>query len=114
MIRKLCPNLDKQDGLETVLEVPIPEEMYTKMGSNAALRWQNMRSLMKAQSANNFDHKSSPHLQAKSDNEFLALLKIVGATLIPFQVQLQNYTLSRPFNDCSIVSRLLIFPPSSV
>ncbi|XP_021284398.1 uncharacterized protein LOC110416681 [Herrania umbratica] len=100
MIRKLCPNLDKQDGLETVLEVPIPEEMYTKMGSNAALRWQNMRALMKAQSA--FDR--STHLQAKSDNEFLALLKIVGAPLIPFQVHLENYTLSGPLNskDCSI------------
>ena len=103
MIRKLCPNLDKQDGLETVLEVPIPEEMYTKMGSNAALRWQNMRALMKAQSA--FD--KSTHLQAKSDNEFLALLKIVGAPLIPFQVQLENYTLPSPLNDCSIVSTTL-------
>ncbi|OMO75064.1 hypothetical protein COLO4_26336 [Corchorus olitorius] len=100
MIRKLCPNLDKQDGLETVLEVPIPEEMYTKMGSNAALRWHNMRALMKAQSA--FD--KSTHLQAKSDNEFLALLKLVGAPLIPFQVHLENHTFTTPMNskDCSI------------
>ncbi|GLT58049.1 hypothetical protein SLA2020_309740 [Shorea laevis] len=83
MIRKLCPNLDNEDGLETVLEVPIPEEMFTKMGSNAALRWQNMRALMRAQSA--FD-KASTLLQAKSGGEFFALLKLVGAPLIPFQV----------------------------
>ncbi|XVE56031.1 hypothetical protein DITRI_Ditri03aG0204500 [Diplodiscus trichospermus] len=81
VMRKLCPNLDKEDGLETISEVPILEEMYTNMGNNVALRWQNMRALMKAQSA--FD--KSTHLQAKSDNEFLALLKIVGAPLIPFQ-----------------------------
>ncbi|CAA2961515.1 Hypothetical predicted protein [Olea europaea subsp. europaea] len=43
-MRKLCPNLDKEDGLETVLEVPIPEEMFNKMGSNAALRWKTAKS----------------------------------------------------------------------
>lgn len=102
MIRKLCPNIDKLNGLETVLEVPIPEEMFTKLGSNAALRWQNMRALMKAQSSA-FD--MSIRLQAKSDIELLALLKIVGVPLIPFQVQLKNYSLSGPLiKGCSIVS----------
>ncbi|KAF6137682.1 hypothetical protein GIB67_023616 [Kingdonia uniflora] len=30
-MRKLCPNFDQEDGLDTVLEVPIPEEMFTRM-----------------------------------------------------------------------------------
>lgn len=24
-MRKVCPNLDREDGLDTVLEVPVPE-----------------------------------------------------------------------------------------
>ncbi|GMI82513.1 Boundary of ROP domain9 [Hibiscus trionum] len=98
MIMKLCPNLDNQEGLETVLEVPIPEEMYTKMGSNEILRWQNLRNFMKARSS--FD--TSTYLLANSDNEFLTLLKIVGAPLIPLRVDLENYTRSSPIKDCSI------------
>ncbi|KAK8642442.1 hypothetical protein V6N13_011785 [Hibiscus sabdariffa] len=98
MIMKLCPNLDNEEGLDTVLEVPIPEEMYTKMGSNEILRWQNMRKLMRARSS--FD--SSSYLLANSDNEFLTLLKLVGAPLIPFRVDLENYTRSSPITDCSI------------
>jgi hypothetical protein len=41
------------------------------------------------------------HLQSKSDNEFVALLKIVGSPLIPFHVPLE-FCLSRPINDTSI------------
>ncbi|KAK8551869.1 hypothetical protein V6N12_040489 [Hibiscus sabdariffa] len=100
MIMKLCPNLANEEGLDTVLEVPIPEEMYTKMGSNEILRWQNMRKFMKARSS--FD--SSSYLLADSDNEFLTLLKLVGAPLIPFRVDLENYTRSSPITYCSIVS----------
>ncbi|MCD9637619.1 hypothetical protein HAX54_021020 [Datura stramonium] len=83
-MRTLCPNLDKKDGLETVLEVPIPEEMFDKMGSNgnAALQWQNMRNLMRAQSA---DKYSSHHVAV---DQFMFLFKIVGSALVPFQVQL--------------------------
>lgn len=102
MIRKTCsiPNLHSQDGIETVLEVPILEEMYTQLGTDAALLpWLNMRPFM------NDNISSTPHLQAKSDNEFLALLKIVGAPVLPFQVHLLNYTLPSPLRHCPIVSR---------
>ncbi|KAB2628078.1 hypothetical protein D8674_032873 [Pyrus ussuriensis x Pyrus communis] len=88
-MRKLCPNLDNQDGLATVLEVPIPEEMFTNMGSSAELQWANLRSSMKA------------HLSSGSNNEFMALLKLVGSPLIPLQVHCDN-ALSRPIKDCSI------------
>ncbi|KAM7272637.1 hypothetical protein ACFE04_027300 [Oxalis oulophora] len=101
-MRKLCPNFDNEDGLETVLEVPIPEEMITNMGSNTTLRWQNMRSLMKAENNENSNRgPTQQHLQAKSDNEFMALLKVVGAPLIPFQVHL-NQGLTRLVKNSSV------------
>lgn len=105
-MRKLCPNVDKENGLETVLEVPIPEEMFTNMGTNAAIRWHNLRALMKAQSAETNNHvngKSSSHLSAASNNEFMALLKLVGSPLIPFQVHL-DLAFNCSFRDYSIVS----------
>lgn len=127
-MRKLCPNFDREDGLDTVLEVPIPEEMFTSMGSNAVLRWQNLHGLMKAQSSSassgtDYCNKSSSsglytsssssspspqqqHLSSGSRNEFMALLKLVGSPLIPFQVQLDQ-ALTRPLKGCSIVSLLL-------
>lgn len=98
-MRKLCPNFEKEDGLETVLEVPIPEEMLLCMGSSTSNRWQNLRSLMKAQSGD-----KSSHLSSASNNEFMALLKLVGSPLVPVQVQSDQTLLTRPLRDCSVVS----------
>lgn len=119
-MRKLCPNLDNEDGLETVLEVPVPEEMFTKMGSNATGRWRNMHALMKAHAvvtavaadmrtpaSSSSMSNVNMHLQSKSDNEFVALLKIVGSPLIPFHVPLE-FCLSRPINDTSIVRLYIV------
>lgn len=98
-MRKLCPNLDNEDGLDTVLEVPIPEEMFSLMGSTAALRWHNLRAFMKNQSLNK---PSTSHFPAGVNSEFMALLKLVGSPLIPLQVHCDN-GLTRPIRDCSIV-----------
>lgn len=98
-MRKLCPNFDKVDGLETVLEVPIPEDMWTGIGSSGSNRWQNLHALMKAQISND----KCSHLSATSNNEFIALLKLVGSPLIPLQV-LCDHTLTRPLQDSNIVS----------
>lgn len=97
-MRKLCPNFDREDGLETILEVPIPEEMFTSMGSNLALRCQNMLAWMKAQTA---DKWSSPIIAGRF-NELSFLLYIVGSPLIPLQVRLDN-SVHRPIRDSSIV-----------
>ena len=104
----MCPNYDREHALDTVLEVPIPEEMFTKMGSSSASRWQNMRALMRAQAAAD----KSTHLQSKSDNEFIALLKLVGSPLIPFQAH-PDQPLTRPLKDCTIVCMNLSFSSSS-
>ncbi|GAV92818.1 LOW QUALITY PROTEIN: DUF620 domain-containing protein [Cephalotus follicularis] len=96
-MRKLCPNIDKDDGLETVLEVPIPEEMFASMGNNATLRSQNMLSWMRAQ---NSDKWSQPLIAARI-NELRFLLYLVGSPLIPLQVQL-GHSVQKPVKDCSI------------
>ncbi|KAF2299916.1 hypothetical protein GH714_005950 [Hevea brasiliensis] len=51
---------------------------------------------MSAQSAD-----ESSHLQSCSNNEFIALLKLVGSPLIPFQVH-PDQPVTRPIKDCSI------------
>nr|ALB00213.1 hypothetical protein [Populus tomentosa] len=96
-MRKLCPNIDREDGLETVLEIPIPEEMYTNMGSNAELRWQNMLTWMRAQTS---DKLSQPVIAARI-NELRFLLYMVGSPLIPLQVQV-GHSVHKPVKDCSI------------
>ncbi|KAJ4825273.1 hypothetical protein Tsubulata_038810 [Turnera subulata] len=96
-MRTLCRNYDKEDGLDTVLEVPIPEEMFRNMGANSASRWHQMRGLMRAQAADN----NLSMLHSKTNNEFVALLKLVGSPLLPFQVH-SDQPFTAHFNDCSI------------
>ncbi|XP_010265833.1 PREDICTED: uncharacterized protein LOC104603487 [Nelumbo nucifera] len=97
-MRKLCPNFEREDALETVLEVPIPEEMFASMGGTAAVRWQNMYNWMKSQCADKLD--SAPPLGGRSA-ELQVLLNVVGSPLIPVQVQTET-TVSRPIKNCSI------------
>ncbi|XP_049390839.1 uncharacterized protein LOC125855196 [Solanum stenotomum] len=94
-MRKLCPNLDKEDGLDTVLEVPLPEEMFSKTGgSSAAIRWKNMLNLMRADKLPD----RSKTVASGNNDQFMFLLKIVGSALIPFQVQL-DHAISLPVRD---------------
>nr|GEU89867.1 hypothetical protein [Tanacetum cinerariifolium] len=81
-MRVLCPNLDREDALETVLDVPIPEK-FTSMGSGVALRWQNMATWMKAQTLEKW---SSPVIASRY-NELNFLRYMVGSPLLPLQIQ---------------------------
>ncbi|KAL3820525.1 hypothetical protein ACJIZ3_006430 [Penstemon smallii] len=96
-MRKMCPNFDREDGLETVLEVPIPEEMFCSMGNNVAVRWQNMSTWMKAQTS---DKWSSPIIAGRY-NELSFLLYFVGSPLLPLQVQ-ADASIHRPVKHSSI------------
>ncbi|XP_076922109.1 uncharacterized protein LOC143583775 [Bidens hawaiensis] len=89
-MRVLCPNLDREDALETVLDVPIPEEMFTRMGSTVGLRWQNMATWMRAQT---IDKWSSPII-ANRYNELSFLLYMLGSPTLPLQIQLDNSSAS--------------------
>lgn len=98
-MRKLCPNIDRDDGLETVLEIPIPEELFSGMGNSVALRCQNMMTWMKAQTS---DKLSQPLIAARI-NELRFLLYLLGSPLIPLQVQV-GHSVHKPVKDSSIVS----------
>lgn len=99
-MKTLCPNYDREDALDTVLEVPLPDEMFPKNGCGCT-RWANMRSIVKSQLQTT--DKISPLLQAKSNIEFLSLLKLVGSPLIPFPVLMIDNPLGS-IRNCNIVS----------
>ncbi|XP_072952123.1 uncharacterized protein [Typha angustifolia] len=97
-MRKLCPNFDREDGLDTVLEVPIPDEMFPKGGGSGA-RLQNMRTWLKAQA---FDKAiDSPSQLSGRNAELQLLLNVVGSPLIPCPVP-HDQAFSRSIRDCSI------------
>ncbi|GAB4827545.1 hypothetical protein Ancab_034429 [Ancistrocladus abbreviatus] len=78
-MRTLCPNLDKEDGLETVLEVPIPEEMFPSSKS----KWPNVKSWMKP------NHGRSPPSAfpfGDRNSQIQLLLGVIGAPLIPLPI----------------------------
>lgn len=104
VMRNLCPNSDKEGGLDTVLEVPIPEEMFEKMGSTADVRWQNMRDLMRAHYQSAADKWAATANPLLSDTDhFMLLLKLVSSAFIPYRAQL-DHALTNPIKDGSIVT----------
>ncbi|XP_077224526.1 uncharacterized protein LOC143857885 isoform X2 [Tasmannia lanceolata] len=98
-MRKLCPNFDREDALDTVLEVPIPEEFFSSTGTNGALRWETaMRTWLKCSGPT--DNSPSP-AQAGRNAELSLLLNVVGTPLIPLSVQ-SDQAVNRSIKDCSI------------
>lgn len=75
-MRTLCPNFDREDGLDTVLEVPIPEEMFPSSKN----KWPNMKSWMKSNPA----PTSLPF--ADRNSQIQLLLGVIGAPLIPLPI----------------------------
>ncbi|GAB2224873.1 hypothetical protein Droror1_Dr00005651 [Drosera rotundifolia] len=105
-MRRWCPNFNDEDGLETVLEVPVPDEMFggntgsSNTSSNAALRWKNMKSWLKARDG---DQNKWVQTSTSFGNEFMLLLKLIGSPFIPFQLELDvKYCLARPIQHSSI------------
>ncbi|XP_021732390.1 uncharacterized protein LOC110699207 [Chenopodium quinoa] len=77
-MRTLCPNFDREDGLETVLEVPIPEEMFP----SAKNKWPNMKSWMKT----NPGRAPASLPFADRNSQIQLLLGVIGAPLIPLPI----------------------------
>ncbi|XP_059628053.1 uncharacterized protein LOC132270862 [Cornus florida] len=78
-MRTLCPNLDREDGLETVLEVPIPEETFGSSKQNRS--WQSMTSCMRS----HVERSAQSVLRARGA-EIQLLLGVAGAPLIPLPI----------------------------
>ncbi|KAK7300548.1 hypothetical protein RJT34_11394 [Clitoria ternatea] len=87
-MKKLCPNLEREDGLETVLEVPIPEEIFTKSGTSKA--WHNVKSWMKPNNVESSRSRTKASLFGGKNIDIQLLLGVVGAPLIPFHVNYDN------------------------
>ncbi|GAV56816.1 DUF620 domain-containing protein [Cephalotus follicularis] len=98
-MRKLCPNYDREDALETVLEVPIPEEMYIS-SKNIYKTWQNVKARMRT-------NKERPHTAASLTalfdggriSEIQLLLGVVGAPLIPLPTPSDDHPISKNIKD---------------
>ncbi|XP_006850401.2 uncharacterized protein LOC18440238, partial [Amborella trichopoda] len=82
-MRKLCPNFDREDGLDTVLEVPIPEEMFGNSSPRGLNSWQNMRAWMRAHAPGGGEQR--PLFGGRS-TDLQLLLNVIGAPLIPLPV----------------------------
>nr|XP_043630576.1 uncharacterized protein LOC122601909 [Erigeron canadensis] len=86
-----------------VLEVSMPEEVFTRTGSNATKRWQHMFNLVRPQKdrAARWLTTLSTINDRPKDKQFMYFLKIASSSFIPFQVQL-DHALSLPVRDGSI------------
>lgn len=97
-MKKLCPNLDREDGLETVLEVPIPEEMFDTDNNknNNTISWHNMKSWMKL---SNTDRSQINTVFGSKNAEVQLLLGVIGAPLIPLPIPKDHQPITRTIKD---------------
>ncbi|XAR65888.1 hypothetical protein NMG60_11011882 [Bertholletia excelsa] len=97
-MRKLWPNVDREDGLETVLEVPMPEEMFAS-NNKSNNSWQNMISWVKPYYPEKLPAPSV--FEGSRKAELQLLLGVVGAPLIPLPVS-SPHTIDRTIKDHAI------------
>lgn len=85
-MRKLCRNYDREDGLDTVLEVPIPEDMFSSPNKTPSTpttprSWANIKSCISS-SADVDDSRRRDHTYV----DIQLLLSVAGAPLIPLPI----------------------------
>ncbi|CAL9194185.1 uncharacterized protein LOC103990269 [Musa acuminata AAA Group] len=90
-MRKLWPNLDREDGLDTVLEVPIPEETFLSDASSRSNK--TLCANIKAWMRSHVDR--SPPSPIGRGAELQLMLGVIGAPLVPVPVQAYRSTLVR-------------------
>ncbi|KAI3809095.1 hypothetical protein L1987_25063 [Smallanthus sonchifolius] len=94
-MRTLCPNLHNEDGLETVLEVPVPEESFDDIKTN-----HTTTSWMSWMKPHPIDQKRQFSYFGGRNAEIQLLLGVVGAPLVPLpptppsSIQLSRITIS--------------------
>ncbi|KAK9168265.1 hypothetical protein Syun_000405 [Stephania yunnanensis] len=107
-MRKLCPNLDREDGLETVLEVPIPEEMFSSPSKHSGVpSWQSMKFWMRSQLDRSAAAPASMTARLGGRNaELQILLGVAGAPLVPFPVRQDQKSPNQNIKDHPIESSM--------
>ncbi|XP_078181101.1 uncharacterized protein LOC144574881 [Carex rostrata] len=88
-MRTLCPNLEREDALETVLEVPVPDEngsfgLSPRGTRNGNSKLKNIKSWMRSQRILN--HSSAPSSLGRGA-ELQLMLGVIGAPLLPHPLQ---------------------------
>lgn len=104
-MRKLCPNLERDDALDTVLEVPIPEEMFSGGGgSRGSTRFgcTNVKAWMRSHAA---DRSGAGEPCSMTRGELQLMLGVIGAPLIPLPVYHANQS------PCSVLCEQLKADP---
>lgn len=106
-MRTLCTNFDREDGLETVLEVPMPEELFCSDNSKSGA-WQSVKSSLLRSPPDN--SSSLATLFGGRDAQIQMLLGIVGAPSIPLplcsDLDVLDHPISKVIKNQSIVSHL--------
>lgn len=89
LMRKVCPNLERDDALDTVLEVPIPEEMFSGGGGggggSCGFRFgcTSVKAWMRSHAA---DRCGAGEPCSMSRGELQLMLGVIGAPLVPLPV----------------------------
>jgi hypothetical protein len=102
-MRKVCPNLDREDALDTVLEVPLPE---LNQEASSILRSRRRRRTVKSWVRSHVDHQhrrdGSAALPSRADVQ--AMLGVMGAPLVPQPVQARMGMAGRDIKEEPLVS----------
>ncbi|WOL16554.1 hypothetical protein Cni_G25341 [Canna indica] len=95
-MRKLWPNLDREDGLDTVLEVPVPEEMFSSGDSRRSSKTlcTNVKAWMRPHAGS-----SPPSPFGRRGAELQLMLGVIGAPLVPLPVHAYKSTLIRDMKE---------------
>ncbi|XP_042410518.1 uncharacterized protein LOC121999998 isoform X1 [Zingiber officinale] len=97
-MRKLWPNLEREDGLDTVLEVPMPEETFLAggVGSRSSKTFcTNVKAWMRP-------HVSRAMTTGSSGAELQLMLGVIGAPLVPLPVHAYNSTVIKDMKEDTI------------
>ncbi|KAM0868271.1 hypothetical protein ACQ4PT_041400 [Festuca glaucescens] len=96
-MRKVCPNLDREDGLDTVLEVPLPE---LHQEASSTVRSRRRRRTVKSWVRSHVDHqhrRDGAALASRADVQ--AMLGVMGAPLVPQPVQARKGMAGRDIKE---------------
>ncbi|KAG6489152.1 uncharacterized protein LOC122003623 isoform X2 [Zingiber officinale] len=97
-MRKLWPNLEREDGLDTVLEVPMPEETFLAggVGSRSSKTFcTNVKAWMRP-------HVGRAMTTGSSGAELQLMLGVIGAPLVPLPVHAYNSTVIKDMKEDTI------------
>ncbi|KAJ4749130.1 DUF620 family protein (DUF620) [Rhynchospora pubera] len=101
-MRRLCPNLDLENALDTVLEVPIPEEMYNGPipDMRAWLKSQAFDKACETDACTGFDQMTTVRPQMARISE-IQMLMVLSTPLIPCPIP-HDRAFSRSIHDRSV------------